>query len=232
MSRKFSRLILLMGMLVMSALFVQKAHSQSGVATLTPVDCFGDCVVLQYDWFDDIENSGTCFNQTKSHTLKFDISSVDFIVDKARLRYRIDGHDGFNYDQLNIGFPTIVEQGVQDGYEYWQGFGDFIAFEQQEFSATEIYINNTDMPFGCDPLFAGQLNNQGDYNYYGLDSEFPPILELADEFNELPEFGSVPTAVTLSNTDTGPESSPLLLLVMIVSILLLPLTARVGRNRQ
>ena len=69
------------------------------------------------------------------------------------------------------------------------------------------------------------------YNYYGLVSDYPPVLEVADEFNELPEIEPAPSAVPLSNTDTGNANRSMLMVVLMALLLLLPLTARAGRNQ-
>lgn len=253
------KLVLLIGIFVIGGMFLysDESSAQTGVATLEATECVWNCTPTEVSievsiW--DYGSIGVCHASTAHHIIKFDLSGVDFTIDKARLRYRMNGHEGItnayvgDWDGMDppYGRPNYIgemflegggiyipdelsDMGTENGYEYWVFENDFSQFQGSEIAIENLF---TLMVF-CPRSFGGEDPTRVDvFNYFGLDSDYPPVLELADEFNELPEIEAAPTAVTLSNADTGNANHSMLMVVLIASLLLLPLTARAGRKAQ
>lgn len=221
------KIILFVSFLLIFSLFIHSrgAYAQTGVATLNPLSCNGDCVQTGFGWeYDPILEC--TYGVGAFHTLTFDISGVDFEVDKIRLRYLADGHDGVGeYTMMDVNqfaLAEVTDYGFVNGYDYWelQLQGDW-----NDIGDTMELFNSHALLGDC---FRGRSSEAQSgtfetFNYFGLDSAYPPILELVDANTELPPIESAPTAVGLSSNQAVGSSTAVIVILLSVALLTLSL---------
>lgn len=261
----FSRYSYLLIILLIAPVVVWTAHASSGTAEVTvggdafvtyftPTTNFnGDGLLYEIARLPTDDGNGNivyCFHNTGTSYLKFDLSGVDFSIEKAQIELHVNsGQDG------DILWLMAADEGWSESAITWNSApppGPFIFVQAIEVNGLLIWRDDGSQPFQlADWLAANQAMNGGDdmaavtilgplpagctvdpsderrtLTFDDRESGQQPMLALADATNSLPDIP--PAAVTLSEAPavTPPRAVPFVLWLLLAALTLAALRRR------